>query len=128
MEEYGLTSSALDRWIKQAQTSGSFKEKDNRFARGERINRFAKRTPASENGERYFKASRADHGTKVAIIQNNRDKYSGSAMCDVLQIARSTFYYEAKEQRKEDTLTGAIVGILHKNRKAYGTRKIKAKL
>jgi len=30
VEEYGLTASALDRWIKQAQTSGSFKEKDNR--------------------------------------------------------------------------------------------------
>ena len=30
MEEYDLTASALDRWIKQAQTTGSFKEKDNR--------------------------------------------------------------------------------------------------
>lgn len=30
VEEYDLTASALDRWIKQAQTSGSFKEKDNR--------------------------------------------------------------------------------------------------
>lgn len=30
IEEYELTASALDRWIKQAQTSGSFKEKDNR--------------------------------------------------------------------------------------------------
>ena len=30
--EYDLTASALDRWIKQAQTSGSFKEKDNRSA------------------------------------------------------------------------------------------------
>ena len=28
--EYDLTPSALDRWIKQAQTSESFKEKDNR--------------------------------------------------------------------------------------------------
>ncbi len=28
--EYDLTASALDRWIKQAQTTGSFKEKDNR--------------------------------------------------------------------------------------------------
>jgi len=27
---YDLTASALDRWIKQAQTTGSFKEKDNR--------------------------------------------------------------------------------------------------
>ncbi len=49
-------------------------------------------------------------------------------MCDVLQIARSTFYYEAKERAKEDELTAAIAEIFHKNRKAYGTRKIKVKL
>jgi len=30
VEEYDLTASALDRWISQAQTTGSFKEKDNR--------------------------------------------------------------------------------------------------
>ncbi|SFF48133.1 transposase, partial [Paenibacillus algorifonticola] len=30
VEEYGLTGSALDRWIKQGQTTGSFSEKDNR--------------------------------------------------------------------------------------------------
>lgn len=30
VEEYDLTASALDRWIKQSRASGSFKEKDNR--------------------------------------------------------------------------------------------------
>jgi transposase len=30
VEEYDLTASALDRWIKQGQTTGSFSEKDNR--------------------------------------------------------------------------------------------------
>ncbi|NMM55283.1 transposase, partial [Paenibacillus aquistagni] len=30
--EYELSPSALDRWIKQTQTSGSFSEKDNRTA------------------------------------------------------------------------------------------------
>ena len=30
VEEYDLTASALDRWIKQAHSTGSFKEKDNR--------------------------------------------------------------------------------------------------
>jgi transposase len=30
VEEYDPTASALNRWIKQAQTTGSFKEKDNR--------------------------------------------------------------------------------------------------
>lgn len=49
-------------------------------------------------------------------------------MCDVLQISRSTFYYEAKEQAKEEKITEAIVEIFNKNRKAYGTRKIKVKL
>lgn len=49
-------------------------------------------------------------------------------MCDVLQIARSTFYYEAKEPTKQEELTAAIVKIFHQNRKAYGTRKIKVKL
>ncbi|MDQ0495404.1 transposase InsO family protein [Paenibacillus brasilensis] len=49
-------------------------------------------------------------------------------MCDVLQIARSTFYYEAKEQATEDDVTEAVVDIFHKKRKAYGMRKIKVKL
>ncbi len=30
ISEYNLTPSALDKWVKQSQTSGSFKEKDNR--------------------------------------------------------------------------------------------------
>lgn len=30
ISEYELTPQALDKWIKQSQTSGSFKEKDNR--------------------------------------------------------------------------------------------------
>ena len=49
-------------------------------------------------------------------------------MCSVLQMERSTFYYEVKEKPTEDELTKAIVEIFHKNRKAYGTRKIKVKL
>jgi len=49
-------------------------------------------------------------------------------MCDVLQIAKSTFYYEAKERQSEDELAKAIVDIFHKNLRAYGTRKLKVKL
>jgi transposase len=30
ISEYDLTPSALDKWVKQSQASGSFKEKDNR--------------------------------------------------------------------------------------------------
>lgn len=50
-------------------------------------------------------------------------------MCDVLQIPRSTYYYEAKEQEKsEDELSAAIIEIFHKSRQNYGTRKIKVEL
>ena len=30
IREYDLTASAFDKWVKQSQTTGSFKEKDNR--------------------------------------------------------------------------------------------------
>ncbi len=51
-------------------------------------------------------------------------------MCDVLQIPRSTYYYEAKERDKkeEKKLTKLIVEIFHENKQAYGQRKIKKKL
>jgi len=54
-------------------------------------------------------------------------------MCEVLQIARSTFYYETeiaaqKEQEKvaeDQKIKEEILVIFNKNRKVYGTRKIK---
>src|SRR5699024_4568316 len=50
-------------------------------------------------------------------------------MCDVLQIPRSTFYYEAKEQdNQEDELTTLIVDIFKDSRRIYGQRKIKIEL
>lgn len=70
------------------------------------------------------------------MIQQNRHLYSVSAMCDVLQIARSTFYYEteisakkaqAKIQEEQD-LKEKIWTIFHENRRVYGTRKIKEEL
>jgi putative transposase len=50
-------------------------------------------------------------------------------MCQVLQLSRSTYYYEAKDQKKsEDELTEKIITIFHKSRMNYGTRKIKHEL
>jgi len=51
-------------------------------------------------------------------------------MCNVLQLSRSSYYYEAKQQQgqSEDNLSAAIMDIFHKSRQTYGTRKIKIEL
>ena len=42
IREYQLTPSALDKWVKQSQTSGSFKEKDNLTPEQEELIRLGK--------------------------------------------------------------------------------------
>ena len=42
IREYELTPSALDKWIRQSQTSGSFKEKDNLTPEQEELIRLGK--------------------------------------------------------------------------------------
>lgn len=50
-------------------------------------------------------------------------------MCEVLQIPRSTYYYEAKERNNQDEkLTKLIIDIFKNNRNIYGQRKIKEEL
>lgn len=50
-------------------------------------------------------------------------------MCDVLQLARSTYYYEAKIRDDQDEeLTSLIIDIFKKSRGNYGQRKIKIEL
>ena len=49
-------------------------------------------------------------------------------MCSVLQLPRSTYYYEAQEKQSEDQLVKAIQEIFYNSRNTYGTRKIKFEL
>ncbi|MBD8499743.1 IS3 family transposase [Paenibacillus arenosi] len=128
VDEYELSASALDRWIKQAHQSGSFSEKANRTPEENELLALRKEIQRLKMENDIPKASGADHGTKVNVIKRNRDNYSVSAMCAVLQIAKSTYYYEAKERKSEDDVTNDIVDIFEKNRKSYGTRNIKVKL
>lgn len=48
VKEYELSPSALDRWIKQASTSGSFTEKDNRTVEEMNLLLFAKNSSNCE--------------------------------------------------------------------------------
>ena len=49
-------------------------------------------------------------------------------MCRVLQVSRSTYYYEAATKKDESELTADIQEIFRKSRNHYGTRKIKKEL
>ena len=62
------------------------------------------------------------------MIKANAHKYSVSAMCRVLQVNRSTYYYEAKRKPDESELTSEITEIFKASRNNYGTRKIKKEL
>lgn len=51
-------------------------------------------------------------------------------MCDVLNISRSTFYYELKiiDKKVNDEYTDDIIRIFKSSRRNYGTRRIKKEL
>src|SRR5699024_12050784 len=51
------------------------------------------------------------------------------AMCDVLQIPKSTYYYKAKaRENNDDLITDFIIQIFKDSRNIYGQRKIKREL
>jgi len=49
-------------------------------------------------------------------------------MCRVLNVNRSTCYYELKPQPIDESVEEAVVKIFESNRRVYGTRKIKVEL
>lgn len=49
-------------------------------------------------------------------------------MCLVLQIPRSTYYYESKAKNIKDEITPKVIDIFKSSRNNYGTRKIKVEL
>lgn len=62
------------------------------------------------------------------MIRSNAHKYSISALCKCLGIARSTYYYETQGRPKDEALENEIEKIFMQNRQVYGSRKIKAEL
>jgi transposase InsO family protein len=62
------------------------------------------------------------------MIQRNAHKYGVSALCKILKVPRSTYYYESKEKSDESGLKTLIEDIFISSRRSYGTRKIKKDL
>ncbi|AVP35546.1 IS3 family transposase [Staphylococcus felis] len=132
--EYDLTPSALGKWIKQHQNTGSFNHQDNLTNEEKELRKLRKENQQLKMENDIFKASSADHGTKIDVIRKNANKYSVSAMCKVLQISRSSYYYEinkspnVEKDDRDKEISDKIIEIFNSNRKCFGTRRIKNEL
>ena len=78
------------------------------------------------HGGRCFKTSGADIRTKVEVIAANARRYPVSAQCEILGVARATYYYMVKREDAEpklDPLEDEVVSIFHENRGRYGATR-----
>jgi putative transposase len=55
-------------------------------------------------------------------------KYSISAMCKILKISRSLFYYKRSHKLIDSNLENLVISIFEKSKKNYGARKIDQEL
>ncbi len=65
---------------------------------------------------------------KIDLIKANSDKYSISAICDVLKISRSLVYYSKSQMTLDSKLENHIIRIFKASRNNYGICKIKFRL
>lgn len=65
------------------------------------------------------------------MIAANARRYPVSAQCEILGVARATYYYMVKREEVKpelDPLEDEVVSIFHENRGRYGARRIRAVL
>ncbi|HCT7958760.1 TPA: IS3 family transposase [Staphylococcus aureus] len=130
IREYDLTPLTLGKWIKQHQKSVSFNHQDNLTDEEKELIKLHKEVQHLKMENDIFKASSADYGVKIEVIQKNAHQYSVPAMCKVLKISRSTYYDSIKRKNnkitKDDSnVEHAVINIFNSNRKVFGTRRIK---
>ncbi|WP_418223111.1 IS3 family transposase [Clostridium isatidis] len=126
--EYQIAKSTIIKWVNDYSKSGSFKAKDNRTEEENELIRLRKENKQLMMENDIFKASSADNGTKIEIIIANKEKYSISAMCRVLNIPRSLVYYKKKARVYNTKLENAVIAIFRESKNNYGARKIKEEL
>ncbi|UVJ00257.1 IS3 family transposase [Staphylococcus aureus] len=133
IRECDLTPSALRKWIKHHQNTGSFNHQDNLSDEEKELIKLRKEVQHLKMENDILKLSSADHGTKIEVIQKDAHQYSVPAMCKVLKIPRSTYYDSIK--RKDNKITKddsnverAVINIFNFNRKVFDTRRIKINL
>ncbi|MFC3928179.1 IS3 family transposase [Streptococcus caprae] len=125
IKEYDLTPSTFDKWVKKARTTGSFKTVDNLTDEQRELMELRKRNKELEMQLDILKQAAVIMAPKRQIITANKDNYSISAMCQCLNIPRSSYYYKAVEPVSEMELEEMVKRIFLESKSRYGARKIK---
>ncbi|HCZ6571353.1 TPA: IS3 family transposase [Staphylococcus aureus] len=133
IREYDLTPSALGKWIKQHQNTGTFNHQDNLSDEEKELIKLRKEVQHLKMENDILKQAALIMGRKLEVIQKNAHQYSVSAMCKVLKIPRSTYYDSIKRRDNKNTkddsnVERAVINIFNSNRKVFGTRRIKNNL
>lgn len=121
IKEYDLTPLTFDKWVRQAKTTGSFKTVYNLINEEHELIALRKR---NKELEMQVEIS-SDVGAKRQVITANKDKYSISVMCRLLNIPRSSYYYKAVAPISEAELEERVKRIFLDSKSRYGARKIK---
>ncbi|MFC6346151.1 IS3 family transposase [Vagococcus carniphilus] len=125
LREYDLTPSTFDKWVKQYNQSGSFKEKDNLTPEEKELRELRKLNKELMMENDILKQAALIFGRKLEVVRKNKDKYSVSAMCRKLEVSRGAYYYEIKKKELEAVVEKAIIDSFTSSRNSYGSRRIK---
>ncbi|WP_413526737.1 IS3 family transposase [Marinilactibacillus psychrotolerans] len=128
IEEYDLTGSAFDKWVRQHNQTGSFKEKDNLTPEQKELKELRKANTQLQMENDILKQAALIFGRKFEVIKRNKHKYSISAMCRALEISRGSYYYEVIKKESDAKLEQAIIEEFAKSKNNYGTRKLKKRM
>ncbi|MFL2120288.1 IS3 family transposase [Marinilactibacillus psychrotolerans] len=128
IEEYDLTGSAFDKWVRQHNQTGSFKEKDNLTPEQKELKELRKANTQLQMENDILKQAALIFWRKFEVIKRNKHNYSISAMCRALEISRGSYYYEVIKKESDAKLEQAIIEEFAKSKNNYGTRKLKKRM
>ncbi|WP_392558939.1 IS3 family transposase [Orbus mooreae] len=128
--EYDLTKSALDKWIKQYQETGSFTAQGNRSHEENELIALRKENKRLLMENDILKQAALIMGRKFALISQNKHRYSLRSLCRCLHVTRNQFYYQRRmvPYQQNETLCDKVSEVFDLNYRVYGTRRLQAEL
>ncbi len=127
IKEYGISKSAVYQLIENFNNFGSFKVQDNHTVEENELIYLRKENQQLRMENDILKQAALNNWQKIGIINNNKEKYSMLKMCQILKIAKSTYYYQTNNCVKYDVnnYEEEVISAFNKSRKFMMPVKLK---